>query len=129
MQKTPYADSEFYNYKKFYSIITMVVVESKYKFIWLNIGINGSASVAQTWNNNQLKLGISIDRFNLPQPEPFPGDSTDIPFFLIGDYAFAIDKFLIKQYALTHEKRILNYNRLCLTRSVVENTSECSQPL
>ena len=67
----------------------MAVVDANYKFIWLNIGTNGAAGDAQIWNNNELQLGISTDRLHLPQPEPFNGDTADIPFFLIGDDVFA----------------------------------------
>ena len=45
---------------------------------------------AQIWNNSQLKLGMSTDRLHLPQPEPFPGDTADIPFFFIGVDTFAL---------------------------------------
>ena len=123
IQKPPHAGSEFYNYKKFHSIIILAVVDANYKFIWLDIGTNGAAGDAQIWNNSGLKLGLSTNRLNLPPPEPLPGDTTDIPFYLIGDDAFALEEFLMKPYAqrnLTREERIFNY-RLSRARRVVEN--------
>ena len=60
---------------------------------------------------------MSTDRLHLPQPEPFPGDTADIPFFLISDDAFALEEFLMKPYGhrnLTHEERIFN-NRVLTT--------------
>ena len=78
---------------------------------------------AQIWKNSQLKLGMSTDRLHLPQPEFFPGDTTDIQFFLIGDDTFALEEFLIKPYGnqnLTSEEQIFNY-RLSQARRVVEN--------
>ena len=110
-QKSPHAGSDFYNYKKFHSIIIMAVVNANYKFNWLNIGINGVVGNAQIWNNSQLKFGISIDRLHLPQPEPFLGDTPDIPFFS-GDDAFSLEEFLMKPYGhqnLTRQERIFNY--------------------
>ena len=123
IQKPPHAGSDFYNYKKFHSIIIMAVVDVNYKFIWLNIGTNGAADDAQIWNNSDLKLRMSTDRLYLPQPEPFPGDTAGIPFFLIGDDAFALEEFFMKPYGhrnLMRQERIFNY-RLSRARRVVEN--------
>ena len=94
IQRSPHAGSDFFNYKKFHSIIKMAVVDANYNFIWI-------------WKNSQLKLGMSTDRLHLPQPEPFPGDTADIPFFLIGDDTFALEEFLMKPYGhlnLMHEE-------------------------
>ena len=111
IQKPSNAGSDIYNYKKFHSIIIMAVVDANYKFIWLNIGTDGAAGDAQKWNNSQLNLGLSTDRLHLPQAEPFPVDTIDILFFLIGDDAFALKEFLMKPYGnqnLTHEEKIFN---------------------
>ena len=86
---------EFKIYKKFHSIILMAVVDTNYKFIRLNTNANGAVHDAQILNNSQLKLRMKTDRLNLDQPEPFPGDTTDILFFLIGDNAFALEEFLV----------------------------------
>ena len=64
IQKPPHAGSDFYNCKKFHSIIIMAVVDANYKFIWLNIDTNGTAGNAQIWNNSQLKLRKSTDRLH-----------------------------------------------------------------
>ena len=98
----------------------MAVVDASYKSLWLNIITNGAAGDAQLWNNSQLKL--STGRRHLPQCEPFPGYTTEILLFLIGDDAFDLKRFLAKHYAhrnLTHEERISN--RLSRERHIVEN--------
>jgi hypothetical protein len=59
----------------------------------------------------------------LPPPEPLPNDDIAIPYFLIGDDAFALRTYMLKPFAhcfLTHEERIFNY-RLSRARRVVEN--------
>ena len=66
---------------------------------------------------------MSTDMLHLAQAEPFPGDTADIPFFLIGDGAFALEEFLMKLHDhrnLTCEERVFNY-RLSWARHVVEN--------
>ena len=123
IQKPPHVSSGFYE-NKFHSIIIVAVIDADYKFIWLNIGTYGAAGDAHICNNSQLKLGMSTDRLHLPQPEPFPGDTADIPFFFIGDDAFALEEFLMKPYDhqnLKHEKRIFNCT-LVQAGSIVKDT-------
>ncbi len=53
----------------------------------------------------------------------FPHDTQDVPFFLIGDDAFALNPHMMKPYGhrgLSHDERIFNY-RLSRARRVVEN--------
>lgn len=117
------AISEYYNYKKFHSIILMALVDANYQFLWLNIGTEGAAGDAQIWNGCDLKRRLSNNTMNLPPPEPLPGDVTDIPYFIIGDDAFALEEYMQKPYsqrALSREERIFNY-RLSRARRVVEN--------
>ena len=33
-----------YNYKKFYSLVLMAVADANYRFLYVNLGANGSAS-------------------------------------------------------------------------------------
>ena len=47
--------SVYYNYKGFYSIVLMALVDADYKFLWVEVGSNGSASDAQVFNAGQLK--------------------------------------------------------------------------
>jgi len=42
IKKPPHTGSYYYNYKKFFSIVLMVVVNSNYEFIMAVAGINGS---------------------------------------------------------------------------------------
>ncbi|XP_052818426.1 uncharacterized protein LOC128244464 [Mya arenaria] len=56
-------------------------------------------------------------------PQPFPNDTVDMYFFLVGDDVFSLSEHMQKPYgvrALTGEKRILNY-RLSRARRVSEN--------
>ncbi len=39
--------SLFYNYNGFYSIILLALEDGDYKFLWLDVGQNGSSSDAQ----------------------------------------------------------------------------------
>ena len=116
--------SLYYNYKGFHSIILMALVDADYKFTWVEVGSNGSAGDAQVFNNGELKEFIEHGRMNFPPPEePLPNDDEDMPFFIIGDDAFALRKWLMKPYSIrnmTRHQRIFNY-RLSRARRIVEN--------
>ena len=39
--------TRYYNYKGFYSIIMLALVDADYKYLWLDVGANGGCSDAQ----------------------------------------------------------------------------------
>lgn len=119
----PKSGSQYFNYKGFYSIVLMALVDADYKFVWADIGGTGSASDAQIFNDSELKECCEDGTLGFPDPEPLPGDTQDVPFFFIGDNAFALRPTMMKPYSLrglTYEQRIFNY-RLSRARRVVEN--------
>ncbi|XP_056009306.1 uncharacterized protein LOC125679776 [Ostrea edulis] len=52
---TPEDGSLYYNYKGFYSIVLLVLVDAYYKFLWAGLGGMGSASDSQIYNSSELK--------------------------------------------------------------------------
>ena len=84
--------SLYYNYKGFYSIVLLALVDSDYKFIWADIGSEGSASDAEIYNNSQLKQLTEDGALGLPPPDPLPNDNqvtfADIDFVLHMRYQF-----------------------------------------
>ena len=119
----PKSGSQYFNYKGFYSIVLMALVDADYKFIWADVGGTGSASDAQIYNNSELKECAEDGSLGFPDPDPLPNDNQDVPYFFIGDDAFALRPSMMKPYCLrglTNEQRIFNY-RLSRARRVVEN--------
>ncbi len=117
--------SMYHNYKGFFSIIMLSLVDADYKFIWNRIGIPGANCDAAIFNEIELCEGIEGGWANLPVPDPLPHDleNQNTPYFLIGDDAFAIRTWMMKPYGgvfLTKEECIFNY-RLSRARRVVEN--------
>ncbi|XP_033763248.1 uncharacterized protein LOC117344565 [Pecten maximus] len=116
----PKSGSTYFNYKKFFSIVLLALVDADYKIIWADIGGRGAASDAQIWNDFDLKESGEI---NHPPPDPLPNDTQSVDWFYIGDDAFGLRNFMQKpfsQRSLTREERIFNY-RLSRARRVSEN--------
>ena len=47
-------DTVYHNYKGFFSIILLGLVDGEYKFIWINVGANGSTLDCALFNNSEL---------------------------------------------------------------------------
>ena len=119
----PGGGSTYYNYKGFYSVVLMALVDADYKFLWMEVGSQGSASDAQIFNECELKEALEDGSIGLPPPDPLPGDDQDTPYFLVGDDAFALKTWLMKPHSkrnMTNEERIFNY-RLSRACRIVEN--------
>ena len=98
-QCPPGSGSQYYNYKKFYSIVLLAMVDADYKFIWADLGGKGSASDAQIWNDSDLKEAVENGTMPLPQPRPLPHDNQDTSYFFIGEYKFnTLDFLFMFQY-------------------------------
>ena len=99
------------------------LVDADYKFIWADLGGTGSASDAQIYNGSELKELAESGFLGLPFPDPLPHDYQDVPYFFVGDDAFALRETMMKPYSkrnLNDDERIFNY-RLSRARRVVEN--------
>ena len=113
----------YHNYKGFFSIVMLALVDGQYKFRWVNTGTVGSCSDAQIFNASQLKRRIEDGRIGLPDPAPITQGGRDFPYFILTDDAFALKTWLMKSYGrrmLTREERIANYT-ISMGRRVVEN--------
>ena len=114
----------YHNYKGFFSIILLGLVDADYKFIWADVGCQGSSSDAQIFNNGQLRRKLEEGTLRLPDPEPLPHDDRPTPYFVVGDDAFPLRSWMMKPFSqrqMTDQQRIFNY-RLSRARRVVENS-------
>jgi hypothetical protein len=62
----PKCRSTYFNYKKYYSIVLLALVDYDYKFIWADIGGRGAASDAPLWNESDLKAATEDGELDLP---------------------------------------------------------------
>ncbi|XP_062604332.1 putative nuclease HARBI1 [Saccostrea cucullata] len=92
--------SLYYNYKRFHSIILMDLVDVDYKFIWVDVGANGSASDATVFDNSELKDVIENHNIGFPEAAPLPNDKRKLPYIIVGNDAFPLRTWFMKQEGL-----------------------------
>ena len=119
------AGSKYFNYKKFYSIVLLAVVDSDYKFLYIDVGAVGAKADAGIFAQSRLASILEQNQANFPPAEPIPGESTGypIPYYLLEDNAFVLRDWMMKPFpsrALSLQERIFNY-RQSRVRRVVEN--------
>lgn len=123
VKKPWHAGSLFFNYKKFHSIVLMAVADANYKFLYVDVGAEGSAGDGGTWFKCTLHDAIAQKRVGFPEHSFLPSDDTPIPFHIVADDAFALKTWLMKPYShqsQVYEEKIFSY-RLSRARRVVEN--------
>ena len=99
IQKPKKSDSEYFNYKGYFSLVLLALVDADYKFLWVNVGASGSSSDDQIFNHNKLKRRIENGTLGLPPPEPLGPGGPDLHYFLLGDGAFVLMPRMMKPYS------------------------------
>ena len=112
--KPPNTGSLYYNYKVYFNIPLLALMDAQYCFIWIEVGGVGHMSDVQIYHDSELTEFLEKGRIGLPPPCPLPNDdqTQDIPYFILGDDAFALRSYLIKtngRRAMPREKLIFSY--------------------
>ena len=72
IKKPKKSGSSYFNYKGFFSIVLMGLVDADYKFLWANVGAEGVASDAGVFNRSPLEPALREGTLGLPPPSPCP---------------------------------------------------------
>lgn len=124
--KSPrHSGSLYFNYKHFFSVVLLALVDANYKFLYVDIGNYGRTSDGGVYNNSSLSVALAQNTLSVPPPKQLPGlpEVGLIPHVIVADDAFALKSYLMKPYSqrgLTSEQRIFNY-RLSRARRTVES--------
>ncbi|CAF2068136.1 unnamed protein product [Rotaria magnacalcarata] len=111
---------DYYNYKKFHSIIMLATVDSNLLFTYVNVGAPGRCNDAYVYSKCQLYDVVQGDIYSKYYMKV---NNTSVQTHLIADSAFPLDRTLMKPYAIQpdmpKENATFNY-RLSRCRSTVE---------
>jgi len=90
----------------------MAVVDSKYKFITVDIGGYGSNSDGGIWKSSKFGRAFDNGKVDIPHPKRLPGSEMIAPHVILGDAAFQLKPNFMRPFpgkALDNSRRIYNY--------------------
>ncbi|CAH2095128.1 unnamed protein product [Euphydryas editha] len=82
--------TEYFNYKKTFSIVLMVIVDANYCFQCVHIGCQGRISDGGVYKNTSFYKELKENRLKISNPEPQPEREKFTPYVLVADDAFAL---------------------------------------
>ena len=75
----------------------MALVDAYYEFLWIDVGSDDSRNNASIYNWSEMK-GSPNNIFNLPEEKSLPGDDFPVPYYIVEDNAFGINKRLMNPF-------------------------------
>ena len=99
IQCPPKSWSLYWNYKKSFSITLMALVDSRYKYVIVDVGAAGMEGDSNTFKNSAFGMQFMYDEIPFPVPRNLPRSQTHAPFVLIGNETFPGEIHLMKPYS------------------------------
>lgn len=126
IEAPPHSGSNYFCYKKHFSLVLLALVDAHKKFIVVDVGAFGKNSDASILRSSSLGKSLQNGTLNIPPQKIPPGGTEPLPHVIIGDEAFPLCSFLMRPYSRddaqrNEEKKVFNY-RLSRARNTVENT-------
>ncbi|XP_045781566.1 protein ANTAGONIST OF LIKE HETEROCHROMATIN PROTEIN 1-like [Maniola jurtina] len=90
--------SMFLNYKHFFSIVLMAVVDSDYNFIFVDVGAYGKECDSSVFKETPFWKILTNNGLNLPDATRLPGIDYDLPYVFVADEAFALHYHLLRPF-------------------------------
>ena len=101
------AMKQYFNFKGFYSIVLMALVDAEYRFIWASVGAPGNTHDSTLMQSTEL-----WDRIVAGNVIPNIVQQIDIPPLILGDGAFPLRTWIMKPHGdavFPEDKRYFNY--------------------
>jgi len=89
--------SLFYNYKHFFSILLLALVDADHCFITVDVGKSSDSNV---FKNKNIRRKLKSNQLGIPGSRPLPNDENGkcIPIVIVGDEAFALSEHVLRPY-------------------------------
>lgn len=84
------------NYKNFYSVVLIAIVNSNYKFIYIDVGKQGRLSDGGEMEATSFFHKLNNGTLNLPENEEY---DEGLNFVFVADEAFSLHEHILKPYS------------------------------
>lgn len=123
VQNFPEAGAMNFNYKNFYSIVLLAIVDVDYKFIFVDIGAYGKDCDSSVLQSTDFWRRLEKGELQIPEAKPLtPELGVKVPYVFVADNAFPMNEHIVKDFSnrnLSTKQRVYNY-RLHRARRFVE---------
>lgn len=123
--QSPYnSGSNFFNYKKTFSIVLMAVCDANYIFTLVDVGAFGSISDGGVYKASTFGQVLDNNELGVPDDTNLPETDIKFPYYFVGDEAFPLKSYIMRPYPgakLNMTQKTFNY-RLSRARRVIENS-------
>lgn len=116
----PHAGSEYFNYKKYFSIVLLGIADANAQFIAFDLGravCRSDGGIFKNGHRNDICATSSVlTSTKLGEKAVF-----DVPYFLLGDDAFALNIHLMRPYphrTAMDDEKVYNYHHSTGRRKV-----------
>ncbi|XP_061501743.1 uncharacterized protein LOC133391468 [Anopheles gambiae] len=123
MKAPAFSGTQYYNYKKYFSLHLQAVADVNWKFIAIDVGEYGSRSDSGVFNSSSLFELIRSNRLNIPPPKPLPGTTQRMPHVFIGDQGYPLKPFLLRPFPDSEDPAKNYFNHLL---SMARRCVECA---
>ncbi|KAL4091307.1 hypothetical protein QTP88_026010 [Uroleucon formosanum] len=91
--------SLYFNYKDYFSIVLMAMVDANYKFIAINVGSFGREGDSGIFLKSNMGQQILNCTFKFPQDCALPNTNLVLPHVILGDQAFRLHKHILRLFS------------------------------
>lgn len=114
IQAPPLSSSQYFNYKKTFSIVLLALVDADYRFRCIQVGDFGRTSDGGVYAGSGLGRGMENNTLHVPPKTSLPGAAHfgDVPHVMVGNAAFPLKPYLMQPYPgqnLSHKKRLVGW--------------------
>jgi hypothetical protein len=82
----------YFRYKKYFSILLLILVDANYKFIAVDLGVYGSCTDGGALANSSLGAALTEGALQL-------NPDKSVPHVTLGDEAFPLNRYFLRPYS------------------------------